>query len=88
NEICTNRAEKLKEIVRCMFDGASGLPYSLNLIDTIQRLGLDYHFYDEIKSALDKIYINSKDYHVSINDMTTEALKFRLFRQHGYGISQ
>ncbi|KAI3991383.1 hypothetical protein MKX01_039712 [Papaver californicum] len=88
SEICTNRAEKLKENVRGMFDGASGLPYSLQLIDTIQRLGLDYHFHAEIKSALDKISLNSKDCHVSENDMTIEALKFRLFRQHGYEISQ
>ncbi|KAI3852795.1 hypothetical protein MKX03_028629 [Papaver bracteatum] len=88
SEICTNRAEKLLEYVRGMFDGANGLPYSLKLIDTIQRLGLDYHFHDEIKNALDKIYINSKNYHVSPNNQTIEALKFRLLRQHGYEISQ
>ncbi|MCL7029217.1 hypothetical protein MKW94_005886 [Papaver nudicaule] len=85
SEICTIRAEELKENVRGMFDGASGLPYLLKLIDTIQRLGLDYHFHDEIKSALDKMYISGKDFQ---NDLTIEALKFRLFRQHGYEISQ
>ncbi|MCL7049472.1 hypothetical protein MKW94_024710, partial [Papaver nudicaule] len=85
SEICANRAEKLKENVKGMFDGDSGLPYSLKLIDTIQRLGLDYHFHDEIKCALDKIYTNGKDYQ---NDLTMEALKFRIFRQHGYDISQ
>ncbi|MCL7041075.1 hypothetical protein MKW94_028847 [Papaver nudicaule] len=84
-EICTGRAEKLKENVRSMFDGAGGLPYSLKLIDTIQRLGLDYHFRNEIKSALDKFYTNGM---VFPNDMSMEALKFRLFRQHGYEISQ
>ncbi|KAI3840316.1 hypothetical protein MKW92_008792 [Papaver armeniacum] len=88
SEICTNRAEKLKEYVRGMFAGARGLPDSLKLINTIQRLGLDYHFHDEIKNALDKIYIHSKNYHVPQNDLTIEALKFRLFRQHGYEISQ
>ncbi|XP_026432235.1 terpene synthase 10-like isoform X2 [Papaver somniferum] len=88
SEICTNSAEKLKEIVRGMFDGASGLPDSLKLINTIQRLGLDYHFHDEIKSALEKTYIHSRNCHVSQNDLTIEALKFRLFRQHGYEISQ
>ncbi|KAI3840317.1 hypothetical protein MKW92_008793 [Papaver armeniacum] len=88
SEICVNRAEKLKDNIRGMFDGASGLPYSLKLINTLQRLGLDYHFHNEIKSALDKIYFNGKDGHVSQNDLTIEALKFRLFRQHGYEISQ
>ncbi|MCL7024582.1 hypothetical protein MKW94_025893 [Papaver nudicaule] len=88
SEIYTKRAEKLKENGRGMFDGASGLPSSLKLIDTIQRLGLDYHFHNEIKSALDKIYSNGKDYQVFPNDMSMEAIKFRLFRQHGYQISQ
>ncbi|KAI3917257.1 hypothetical protein MKX01_000034 [Papaver californicum] len=75
SEMCANRAAKLKENVRSMFVGASGLRYSLKLIVTIQRLGLDYHFHDEIKSALDKIYINGKNYHVSQNDLiTVEAL--------------
>ncbi|KAI3936136.1 hypothetical protein MKW92_008128 [Papaver armeniacum] len=88
SEIWSNRAEKLKENVSGMFDAANGLPYSLKLIDTIQRLGLDYHFHAEIKSALDKIYINGKDYQYSQSDLVIEALKFRLFRQHGYEISQ
>ncbi|KAI3963742.1 hypothetical protein MKW92_008099 [Papaver armeniacum] len=88
SEIWANRAEKLKENVSGMFDAANGLPYSLKLIDTIQRLGLDYHFHAEIKSALDRIYINGKDYQYSQNDLVIEALKFRLFRQHGYEISQ
>ncbi|KAI3925619.1 hypothetical protein MKW98_001473 [Papaver atlanticum] len=88
SEICVNRAEKLKDNIRGMFDGASGIPYPLKLINTLQRLGLDYHFHNEIKSALDKISIKGKDGHVSQNDLTTKALKFRLFRQHGYEISQ
>ncbi|KAI3923142.1 hypothetical protein MKW98_018804 [Papaver atlanticum] len=88
SEICVNRAEKLKDNIRGMFDRSSGLPYSLKLINTLQRLGLDYHFHNEIKSALDKISIKGKDGHVSENDLTTKALKFRLFRQHGYEISQ
>ncbi|KAI3892507.1 hypothetical protein MKX03_018068 [Papaver bracteatum] len=89
SDICMKRAEKLKENVTGMIVEASGLPYSLKLIDTVQSLGLDYHFHNEIKSALDKIYMNGKDYHVSQNDhLTFEALKFRLFRQHGYEMSQ
>ncbi|KAI3927327.1 hypothetical protein MKW98_008029 [Papaver atlanticum] len=89
SEICTKRAGKLKENVKGMFVEAIGLPYSLKLIDYIQRLGLDYHFHNEIKSALDKICMDAKDYHGSKNyHLTFEALKFRLFRQHGYEISE
>ncbi|MCL7046427.1 hypothetical protein MKW94_020067 [Papaver nudicaule] len=78
SEIYTNRAQKLRENVRAMFVGASGLPCSLKLIDTVQRLGLDYHFRSDIKS----------DNHFSQDDLTIEALRFRLYRQHGYEISQ
>ncbi|RZC48077.1 hypothetical protein C5167_041021 [Papaver somniferum] len=74
--ICLNRAEKLKENVGGMF----GLPYSLKLINAIQRIGLDYNFHNGIKSALEKIYSNGKDYHVSQNGLTIKALKFGLFR--------
>ncbi|MCL7029132.1 hypothetical protein MKW94_026976 [Papaver nudicaule] len=88
SEICRNRAQKLRENVRAMFVGASGLQYSLKLIDTVQRLGLDYHFRSEIKRALDKIYNNGKDNHFSQDDLAIEALRFRLYRQHGYEISQ
>ncbi|KAI3947117.1 hypothetical protein MKW92_017264 [Papaver armeniacum] len=80
----TDQAEKLKEDVRHMLDKSYGSPLSLlKLVDTIQRLGIDYHFNDEIKVALDTID-SAKD--IS-GDLYTTALRFRLLRQHGYEIS-
>ncbi|OVA16105.1 Terpene synthase [Macleaya cordata] len=97
-EVYTKRAEKLKEYVRRMFDDKAnnGLSSSstslLKLINTIQRLGVSYHFDDEIKGALDTITLTIKDNDVSIEgddkDLFTTALRFRLLRQHGYEISQ
>uniref|UniRef100_A0A2N9HVV0 Terpene synthase N-terminal domain-containing protein n=1 Tax=Fagus sylvatica TaxID=28930 RepID=A0A2N9HVV0_FAGSY len=61
----------------------------LELIDILQKLGLSYHFEDEINKLLKSIYNN-----VSNNDtwdkegLYAAALKFRLLRQHGYNVSQ
>ncbi|OVA15024.1 Terpene synthase [Macleaya cordata] len=103
-EIYTKRAEKLKEEVRRMFFDieASALSSSssssstslLKLINTIQRLGVSYHFDDEIKGALDRIMSTSIQDKVAVSeedddqDLFTRALKFRLLRQHGYEVSQ
>ncbi|KAL3812624.1 hypothetical protein ACJIZ3_013892 [Penstemon smallii] len=55
------------------------------LIDTIERLGLGYHFEDEIEKHLEQIYkfhhLNSQEY-----DLYTTALQFRLLRQHRYNV--
>ncbi|MCL7039844.1 hypothetical protein MKW94_007038 [Papaver nudicaule] len=58
----------------------------LKLVDTIQKLGIDYHFDDEIKVALD-IVDSTKDMDICGGDLYTIALRFRLLRQHGYQVS-
>lgn len=67
----------------------------LELIDTLQRLGISYHFENEIKSILDKKYtkINNPSYDISTwtsknNSLYATALEFRLLRQHGYRVPQ
>ena len=61
----------------------------LEHIDMLQRFGISYHFEEEIKYVLNGIY--------SVNDSGSEnwddnlyitALKFRLFREHRYSITQ
>ncbi|KAI3955734.1 hypothetical protein MKW98_006094 [Papaver atlanticum] len=83
----TDRAEKLKEDVRHMFKESHGSsPLSLlKLVDTIQKLGIDYHFNDEIKIALDTI-LYTKDMDI-YGDLYTISLSFKLLRQHGYQVS-
>ncbi|KAG5611836.1 hypothetical protein H5410_023117 [Solanum commersonii] len=55
------------------------------LIDTLERLGIYYHFEKEIEDQLSKMFdqnvIHEED------DLYKIALYFRLFRQHGYPIS-
>ena len=60
----------------------------LEVIDDLQRLGLGYHFEQEIKSALRKVYEDRSFEALERKDLHAAALRFRLLRQHGYEISQ
>ena len=79
--------EELKGQVRKELKAsAAKSPELLKLIDSIQLLGLAYHFEREIQEAL-------KDMHgkyglVDDNeDLTNASLRFRLLRQEGYSVS-
>ncbi|CAK8534681.1 unnamed protein product [Lathyrus sativus] len=58
----------------------------LEFIDVLQRLGVDYHFNNEIRNLLDNIY-NTQTSKLKKNNLYATALKFRILRQHGYHIS-
>ncbi|XP_042385924.1 (S)-beta-bisabolene synthase-like [Zingiber officinale] len=78
------RAEELKNEVRSMFQNVStGVLQIMNLIETIQLLGVDYHFTEEIDRALDHL----KDVDMSKYGLYEVALHFRLLRQNGFNIS-
>ncbi|KAK1257169.1 hypothetical protein QJS04_geneDACA024805 [Acorus gramineus] len=53
----------------------------MNLIDAIQRLGLGYHFEEQIDAALKRIHDLSVD-----DNLYFFALRFRLLRQGGYNV--
>ncbi|XXG83115.1 hypothetical protein AAC387_Pa10g0948 [Persea americana] len=81
------RAEGLKDQVRRMLQNASDPLVETNLIDSIQRLGVAYHFETEIEEKLKRWNnawvegLNDGD------DLHDVALQFRLLRQHGYDVS-
>ncbi|KAH6771730.1 hypothetical protein C2S51_010134 [Perilla frutescens var. frutescens] len=55
------------------------------LVDTLERMGLSYHFKTEINDKLKQVYDSideEQDY-----DLFTTALRFRLLRQHQYHVS-
>ncbi|CAI9770017.1 unnamed protein product [Fraxinus pennsylvanica] len=61
----------------------------LELIDNLLRLGISYHFEDEIEQIL--TFINrkcSQNNEPKIKDLYATALEFRLLRQHGFNLSQ
>ncbi|OVA15215.1 Terpene synthase [Macleaya cordata] len=60
----------------------------LSMVDSLERLGIDRHFRNEIKSFLDKLHrcwLNM-DEEIFL-DIETCALAFRILRMHGYDIS-
>ncbi|KAF8043190.1 hypothetical protein BT93_A1511 [Corymbia citriodora subsp. variegata] len=81
------RVQRLKEEVKDTLERENDLLAKLELIDAIQRLGLQYHFDNEIKKALQVIQNHSNDSWL-FNDLHSTALRFRLLRQHGYDVSQ
>ena len=54
----------------------------LKLIDSMQRLGVAYHFEEEIEEALN---LHRKDVMIT-RDLHATALQFRLLREHGHSI--
>ena len=82
------QAEDLKEEVRRELMAAAGKPsQQLNFIDSVQRLGLAYHFEKEIEEALGNIYDNYHHIDDEYDDLYHASLRFRLLRQQGYNIS-
>ncbi|KAM5574896.1 (-)-germacrene D synthase-like [Rosa sericea] len=82
------RVQELKEDVKRMLIMAPA-SQKLNLIDDIQRLGVSYHFENEIHQMLQKIHNSSYDDQENNDDdeLYTIALRFRLLRQQGFEVS-
>lgn len=82
--MCGNRSEELKQEARKLLASTDDDQSceKLKLIDSMQRLGVAYHFEEEIKEAL-SLYKNE----VISWDLHATALKFRLRREHGHSIS-
>ncbi|KAG8370932.1 hypothetical protein BUALT_Bualt13G0034700 [Buddleja alternifolia] len=81
--------EPLKEEIMSMVLGKDSKPIDkMILIDTLERLGIAYHFEKEIEDQIEQIFkFHAKDLEDGNYDLFTTALYFRLFRQHGYGVS-
>ncbi|KAL3508579.1 hypothetical protein ACH5RR_027980 [Cinchona calisaya] len=79
----------LKEEVRKMLIGTPDTcKQKLDLIDSIQRLGVSYHFTNEIEASLQYIYNSFQKFILENgNDLHAVALGFRLLRQHGRYVS-
>ncbi|RLM60913.1 (S)-beta-macrocarpene synthase-like [Panicum miliaceum] len=77
------RAEVLRQEVRKIIKGSNNdLPAMLDLIITLQRLSLDYHYEDEISEMLHNVY-NSNHYD---GDLNVVSRRFYLLRKSGYNV--
>nr|AID55337.1 terpene synthase [Actinidia chinensis] len=81
-------ATMLKEDVKRMLDKVVDPLDGLGLIDDLQRLGVFYHFEDEIHRILESTYNHIIEGWNTDEDLQATSLKFRLLRQHGYTISE
>ena len=88
NECKKQQIEELKEEVRKELKKASAVksPELLKLIDSIQLLGVAYHFETEIEEALKDIFEKYSRLVDDNEDLTTSSLRFRLLRQEGYHV--
>nr|QBA83622.1 terpene synthase [Mentha x piperita] len=78
---------KQKEMVRKLLaEAPENSTYKMELIDTIQRLGVEYHFEKEIEISLKYIHENYVHQNSKDDDLHTVALRFRLLRQQGYNV--
>ncbi|XP_074311025.1 sesquiterpene synthase 2-like [Silene latifolia] len=80
--------DELKELVRKKLMAEDKDPKErLVYIDTIQRLGVAYHFDDEIESILLNFHNMHFNEECFKNDLHYVSLRFRILRQHGFFVS-
>ena len=73
--------KELKELIKMELLESSNKPTEqLELIDTIERLGVAYHFEEEIEEALQQLHAIHHDQ----DDLYYISLRFRILRQHGF----
>lgn len=77
----------LREEVRMMLCKVKDEIDQLEFIDVMQRLGVAYHFDNEIRNILDNIYNTQETSSKRRKNLYATSLEFRLLRQHGYDIS-
>ncbi|KAH0635813.1 hypothetical protein KY289_035728 [Solanum tuberosum] len=87
---CNELKKEMKKNLMVMVEGSiqDQLDSKLELIDNLQRLGVSYHFKDEIMEVLRSAHNQISSTTTGDNSLYSTALKFRLFRQHGFRISQ
>ncbi|XP_059452169.1 probable terpene synthase 9 isoform X2 [Corylus avellana] len=81
-ELYGTRLEVLKRSAKCLLTSTKDPCAQLNLVCTMQWLGVAYHFEKEIEEVLALLYP-----HLTTNSLHTTALQFRVLRQHGFSIT-
>ncbi|KAK3123479.1 hypothetical protein QOZ80_8AG0631610 [Eleusine coracana subsp. coracana] len=78
----TERVNQLKYEVSGMFDACKNDVEKLNLVDVVQRMGIDHHFEEQIITTLRSIH-NTEFNSSSLHEV---ALRFRLLREQGFWV--
>ncbi|XVF82873.1 hypothetical protein PTKIN_Ptkin16aG0086200 [Pterospermum kingtungense] len=77
------KLEELKQKAGKLLATTKDTSSLLKLIDSLQRLGVAYHFEKQIDEALNQLHV---DQNVS-KVLSVTALQFRLLREHGYPVT-
>ncbi|KAL6627745.1 hypothetical protein ACP70R_031471 [Stipagrostis hirtigluma subsp. patula] len=83
DEWMRERAKKLKEEVNGLFKDCQDVVKKMDLVDVLQRLGIDHLFEEQIDTTLRSIHSSKFD----SSSVRKVALRFRLLRQHGFWVS-
>lgn len=78
---------KKEEVRQIVLDAAASddLTRKLDLIDVLERIGLDHHYNKEIDEMLLAIYDDKHG--AGHQDLYVTSLRFYLLRKHGYAVS-
>ena len=74
----TVRADELKKDVHVLFNTCDNTSARILLLDTVQHLGIDHHFEQDIENTLSKI----RESDFGNSSLHEVALGFRLLRDH------
>ena len=77
------RTGELREEVRKMIKSSDDVPEIVDLIITLQRLNLDYHYEDDINDKLLVVYNSNYDG----GNLDLVSRRFYLLRKCGYNVS-
>ncbi|WOG95361.1 hypothetical protein DCAR_0414676 [Daucus carota subsp. sativus] len=81
-----SQVDELKEDIRGLIHAETDVPLArLELLDSVQRLGLNCLFQEDIKQSIDALCKADSGLD---DDLHLTALRFRILREHGYSVSQ
>ncbi|KAK8299270.1 hypothetical protein V6Z12_D05G311200, partial [Gossypium hirsutum] len=83
-ELYATQLEDLKQKVSKLLASTKDKAALLKLIDSMKRLGVAYHFQEQIQQALNQL---NSDLNLVSNDLSTVALHFRILREDCYPIT-
>ncbi|CAL5066362.1 unnamed protein product [Urochloa decumbens] len=81
------KQEEVRQIILDTGAASSELALKLELVDTLQRVGVDYHYKREIDEWLRDIHGAQHEEKGCDNELYVASLRFYLLRKHGYNVS-
>ncbi|KAG2632740.1 hypothetical protein PVAP13_2NG122903 [Panicum virgatum] len=87
-ERARSKQEEVRQILLDTIAASSELVHKLELVDTLQRIGVDYHYKKEIDELLrDVVHDPQHEEGCDDDELYVVSLRFYLLRKHGYNVS-